>query len=101
MVLRSTKGFGKWIFNRFAATPVLISSVNPDIRQKVATNILHDYGYFNGTVSYQTFVNPKDSLKAKLQYTVDMRNPYFIDTVYYRGFNSTTMQIINLGRRRS
>ena len=95
------KGFGKWIFNRFAATPVLISSVNPDIRQKVATNILHDYGYFNGTVSYQTFVNPKDSLKAKLQYTVDMRNPYFIDTVYYRGFNSTTMQIINLGRRRS
>ena len=80
---------------------MLISSVNPDIRQKVATNILHDYGYFNGTVSYQTFVNPKDSLKAKLQYTVDMRNPYFIDTVYYRGFNSTTMQIINLGRRRS
>ena len=48
------KGFGKWIFNRFAATPVLISSVNPDIRQKVATNIQHDYGYFNGTVSYQT-----------------------------------------------
>jgi len=30
-----------------------------------------------------------------------MRNPYFIDTVYYRGFNSTTMQICNLGRRRS
>ena len=24
----------KWIFNRFAATPVLISNVNPDIRQK-------------------------------------------------------------------
>ncbi len=95
------KGFGKWIFNRFAATPVFMSTVNPDIRQKVATNILHDYGYFNGTVSYQTFVNPKDSLKAKLQYTVDMRNPYFIDTVYYRGFNDTTMRIINLGRRRS
>ena len=77
------KGFGRWIFNRFAAKPVLMSSVNPDIRQKAAANLLRDYGYFNGTVSYKTFLNPKDSLKAKIQYTVDMRNPYFIDTVYY------------------
>ena len=95
------KGFGKWIFNRFAAKPVLMSSVNPDIRQKAATNLLRDYGYFNGTVSYKTFVNPKDSLKAKLQYTVDMRNPYFIDTVYYHGFSERTSRIMNMSRRRS
>ncbi|WP_291529100.1 BamA/TamA family outer membrane protein [Bacteroides sp. UBA939] len=95
------KGFGKLIFNLFAATPVFISTVNPDVRKKVATNILHDYGYFNGTVDYQTFINPKDSLKAKLQYTVNMRNPYSIDTVYYHGFNKTSMRIIDLGRRRS
>ena len=81
------KGFGKWIFNKFAATPVLMSTVNPDIRQKAAVNLLRDYGYFNGSVSYKTFIDPKDSLKAKLQYTVNMRNPYFIDTVYYRGFS--------------
>lgn len=95
------RGFGKWIFNRFAATPIYISTVNPNVREKVATNILHDYGYFNGKVGYKTLIDPKDSLKAKLQFTVDMRNPYFIDTVFYRGFNDTTMRIINLGRRRS
>ena len=67
-----------------------MSSVNPDIRQKAAANLLRDYGYFNGTVSYKTFPNPKDSLKAKIQYTVDMRNPYFIDTVYYHGFSKRT-----------
>lgn len=94
-------GLGKWIFDRFAATPVLMSTVNPQIRQKAATNLLHDYGYFNGTVSYKTFVDPKDSLKAKLQYTVDMRNPYFIDTVYYRGFSERTLRIMELSRRRS
>ena len=44
------KGLGKWIFNRFAAKPVLMSSVNPDIRIKAASNLLRDYGYFNGTV---------------------------------------------------
>jgi outer membrane protein assembly factor BamA len=97
----SKKGLGKWIFNRFAATPVFISAVNPDIRTKVATNILHEYGYFNGTVTYKTFVYPKDSLKAKLQYTVDMRNPYFIDTVSYVGFSHYTQDVMELGRRRS
>ena len=95
------KGFGKWIFNRFAAAPVFMSTVNPDIREKAAANLLHDYGYFNGTVSYKTFADPKDSLKAKLQYTVDMRNPYFIDTVYYRGFSERTMRIMEMSRRRS
>lgn len=94
-------GFGRWIFNKFAATPVLISTVNPDIREKAATNLLRDYGYFNGSVSYQTFIDPKDSLKAKLQYTVNMRNPYFIDTVYYRGFSERSLRIMELGRRHS
>ena len=95
------KGLGKWIFNRFAAKPVLMSSVNPDIRIKAASNLLRDYGYFNGMVSYETFINPKDSLKAKLQYTVDMRNPYVIDTVEYVGFNPNTERIIQMGRLRS
>ena len=95
------KGFGKWIFNRFAAKPVFISTVNPDIRVKVATNLLHDYGYFNGKVAQQTIVNPKDSLKARIEYTVDMRNPYFIDTVYYSRFTPKTLRIMERGRWRS
>ena len=95
------KGIGRWIFNKFAAKPVLLSSVNPDIRQKAASNLLRDYGYFNGTVSYQTFIDPKDSLKAKLQYMVDMRNPYVIDTVTYHGFSERTLRIMEASRRRS
>lgn len=98
---RYEKGLGKFIFNKFGATPVFMSTVNPDIRQKAASNLLRDYGYFNGTVSYKVFVNPKDSLKAKLQYTVDMRNPYFIDSVCYRGFSNRTTRIMEMGRKRS
>ena len=93
------KGFGKWVFNRFAAKPVFISTVNPELRVKVATNLLHDYGYFNGKVSQQTIVNPKDSLKARVEYTVEMRNPYFIDTVYYDRFTPQTLRIMERGRR--
>ncbi len=98
---RDKKGFGRWIFNHLAADPVLMSAVNPEIRQKAAVNILNEYGYFNGNVSYRTFVNPKDSLKAKLQYTVDFRNPSVIDTLEYKGFGQRTERIMLLSRRRS
>ena len=95
------KGVGRWIYDRFAADPVLLSSVNPGIRQKAAENVMRDYGFFNGTVLCDTFFNSKDSLQAKLQYTVDMANPYFIDTVFYDGFSPRTLRLMELSRRRS
>ena len=70
--VKSDGKFGKFMFKHFAAEPIFISAVNPGIRTKVATNILHEYGYLNGTVGYKMFANPGDSLKAKIQYTVNM-----------------------------
>ncbi|EJX00324.1 outer membrane protein, family [gut metagenome] len=93
------KGVGRWIFNRFAANPpVFISTVNPEVRMKVATNLLRDYGYFNGKVTYQVIPDKKDSLKAGIVYTVDMKNPYFIDTVYYQRFHPKAIRIMERGR---
>ena len=94
------KGLGKWLFNRLAANPpVFISTVNPEVRIKVATNLLRDYGYFNGKVTYETLVDKKDSLKASILYTVDMKNPYFIDTVYYQRFTPQTLRIMERDRK--
>ena len=66
------KGFGKWVFNRFAAKPVFISTVNPELRVKVATNLLHDYGYFNGKVSQQTIL----TLSIRYIMTVSLRKHF-------------------------
>ena len=99
--VNSKGGIGKWLFNRFAATPVLMSSVNPAIRVQAAENVLHEYGYFNGRVSYREFPSKKDSLQVKLQYTVDMNRPYLIDTVMYKGFSSGIMDIFNRAQRNS
>lgn len=96
------KGLGKWMFNRFAVNPpVFISAVNPEVRVKVAGNLLRDYGYFNGSVTYETLVDKKDSLKADIRYTVDMKNPYFIDTVFYQRFTPEALQLMERGRRMS
>ena len=82
---RDKKGFGRWVFDRFGSTPVLISTVNPGTRTTIATNLMHDYGYFNGSVSSRQ-IPQKNPRKAKLQYTLDWGNPFFIDSLAYLKF---------------
>ena len=90
---RYEKGVGKWIFNKLAADPVYISTVNPDTRSEVATNLLKDYGYFNGKVTYKvdTMSNPK---KAKLNYTVSFGRGYMLDSIMYIGFDKRCDSLI-------
>ena len=76
------KGVGRWIFDHLGKSPVLMSSVNGETRAKVATNLLHDYGYFNGSVSYKE-VSQKNPKEAKVSYVIDMARPYFLDSIAY------------------
>ena len=83
----SKEGLGKWLFNHFGTEPVLVSSVSPEMRAKVATNTLHNYGYFHGRVGYDvtTLSNPK---KAKVSYDVHAGQLYRLDSVAYLHFPS-------------
>ncbi|WP_321438702.1 BamA/TamA family outer membrane protein [uncultured Bacteroides sp.] len=86
------KGLGHWMFNRLASTPVLISTVNPEVRVKVARNLLRDYGYFNGQVSYELI--PGKKRQAKLKYKIDMQQPYLLDTIIYTHYSSRTDSLL-------
>lgn len=88
-------GVGKWIFDKFAATPVLISTVNPDVRVSVANNMLRENGYFDGNVRYEILPNKRDSLQAKINYYVNMNHAYRYDSIQYmsmRHFADTLIQ---------
>lgn len=72
-----------WLFRKLAAKPVYINTVNPDVRTKVANNLLREYGYFTGSVSYQTHVDVRNLRKATISYRVEMNRPYTYDSVVY------------------
>lgn len=74
---------GKWIFRKLAAKPVLISTVNPEVRIKVARNLLNEYGYFQGESAFEVIPDEKNPRKAKLAYTITMNHPYTLDSVEY------------------
>ena len=97
--VNSKSKFGRWMFNKFAATPVFISTVNPELRAKVATNVLHNYGYFRGTVDYEVLPDEKNPRKAKVRYVVDMAQPYYIDSLVYVGFPEQADSIIHAHSR--
>ena len=87
------KGLGRWIFRKLAAKPVTVSSVNPETRTKIASNLLKDYGYFNGNVTH-TVDSTKNPRAVKLSYDINMGQPYLIDTVTYEGFPEKADNII-------
>ena len=76
------KGFNKWFFNSFAGTPVTISSVSPETRTKVATNILQNYGYFRGNVDY-SLIDQRNPLKQRISYDIHLGEPYLLDSIRY------------------
>lgn len=81
------KGFGHWLYKKFAEPPVLISSVAPQTRAKIATNTLHNYGYFRGNVDYR-LVESKDPRAAHLAYDVTTGPVFHLDSIEYRSFGS-------------
>ncbi|MDR0845029.1 MAG: BamA/TamA family outer membrane protein [Tannerella sp.] len=74
----------RWLFKSFAEAPVLISTVNPEIRSKIAESIMKEHGYFNGTATYKLIPGGKDSLTAKIVYQLTMNEPYTYDSIAYR-----------------
>ena len=72
---------GKWMFRKLAAKPVYISAVNPEVRVKVAQNLLKEYGYFRGEADFELVPHEKDPKQAGIRYHIAMRKPYTLDSI--------------------
>lgn len=64
-------GLRHWLFRTFATQPILISTVNPELRTEVAENTLRNFGYFDSYVTYHTDTLA-DGRKARLSYTMHL-----------------------------
>lgn len=98
--VHSKKGLGRWIFKHFSSTPVFISSVNPELRAQVATNTLHNYGFFNGEVREDVQPYHKHR-KAKVSYRVETRGLYTLDSISYPGYWPSADSLLQATRQES
>ena len=95
------KGLGHWLYNRIGSTPVLISSVSPDTRVKVAENVLHNYGFFRGHVDYTITPHKHNDRKAKVNYFIHSNRVWRIDSIEYIGFPDYADSLIQATRSQS
>lgn len=87
-------GLGKWLCDHFGSEPILLGSVNANVRSLVATNILRANGYFGAQVKADTIQAPR-SRKAKLKYTVTMGPLHRVDTLQYLGYPPEMQALID------
>ncbi|MBO4593591.1 MAG: BamA/TamA family outer membrane protein [Bacteroidaceae bacterium] len=97
----SEKGLGHWLFKIVGSQPVLISSVSPDTRAKVAENVLRNHGFFRSHVDYTVTPHRHNSRKAKVNYYVHTGRAWRIDSVEYLGFPDYADSIIQATRKQS
>ena len=86
--------FGRWMFNHFAASPVLMSNVNPRLRATVAKNPLRSRGYFRAETGFETHTDRRDTLKQRVSYSIHPGPVYHLDSISYRGFPPQADSII-------
>lgn len=74
------KGFGKWLYGKLVAEPVLISDVRPELRTRMIDEVLDNNGFFRGHASY-TLVQGRNKRKASIRYNVETGPAFLLDSI--------------------
>lgn len=87
----------KWFYNRLVSKPVLISTVNPEMRVKALNTVLENNGYFGSEANFELLPDKKDPKKVKINYNVKINEPYTISNVrFIEGTEKITLIIDSL-----
>lgn len=94
----------KWLTQTIGKAPVLMESVNPELRVSVGENVLQNNGYFRGEVSYKLIEGKIGTTKhdtipraltGKVAYTVNLGPLYRLDSIEYKGFSDKELELLN------
>lgn len=81
-------GMKRWIYNRLAKQPVLISDVKPDMRIEMIKVLLENNGYFGASAGYELLYNKKDPKQALILYNVALTSPYRLSGISFLNASS-------------
>lgn len=70
----------RWIYDKYAQDPVLVSDARPELRTKMLDKILFNNGYFSSNVNYE-IVHKEKSKRATLLYKVEPGPSSSIDSI--------------------
>ena len=75
-----TKGFGKFLADKFGEAPVLLKDVKISATKGLITNRLYNNGFFKGTVAHEVKTQAKT---AQVDYTATTGQPYLLQEIHF------------------
>lgn len=97
----SAKGIKGAIYNWLVKPNVLISEVRPEMRVKLMEQILDNNGYFGSTATYVIAYSKHNDRKAAIDYTLNVSEPYRLDSIIYLGGDSKINRYIDSVAKKS
>ncbi len=97
----SAKGIKGAIYNWLVKPNVLISEVRPEMRVKLMEQILDNNGYFGSTATYDIAYSKHNDRKAAIDYTLNVSEPYRLDSIIYLGGDSKINRYIDSVAKKS
>lgn len=94
--VRDSSVIGRWLFNSFSTQPRTISMANPRLRTQVARQTLRNYGFFRGRVDFDVQPHRRDSLKARIGYSVFPGPLFRFGKIDYQRFDTVTDSLIQV-----
>lgn len=85
--IKKEKGFKYWLYRKLSKKPVLISTVQPELRLKMVDNNMKDFGFFGVKSGYEVISDKRNPKKAKISYWVKIPEPFRYGTVELWGWN--------------
>ena len=87
--------FSNWLYRTLSNEPILVSTVNPELRCRNIETKLFNMGFFNTKVWAVVDTNKKNSRKAKISYYVRADNPFRINKISFATPIDAVDSIIN------
>ncbi len=75
------KKVGSWLHKSMAASPVLVTEVNPELRTQKIQSELFDLGYFRTRAWSEVDKNQRNPKKARVSYFVEVAPPYVYNQI--------------------
>ncbi len=92
---KKERGFKHWFYDKFAKEPILISTVQPDLRMRVIKDILANHGYFGAYADYELIYNKRNPQKARINYRIEVPKAYTLSTIEFPLPTSPITQFID------
>ena len=80
---KKENGVRHWLWSHFKSDPVLVSTVNPELRAQACEAALKDEGYFDASVCWEMVPDRHDSLCSRLAYQVDYQHRSHFGKITY------------------